>query len=486
MKTRAHMVLYIAIMLIAAPLARAGEPSAREAELVELVQRLEGRLEQVERELGELKSQQQAAAPAVTAAPAGQGGAASSSAATEPLPLDAPQPLQAYWRDGLELKSADGSFSIRVGGRIQLDTAFFDEDSGWARMGAAYPEYGLRDELDGLEFRRSRLSIGGTIYRDMAFRAEYDFAADSPGNDGGRFADVFLELKNLPYLGSLRVGHYQEPFTLEEVTSNRYTTYLERALPNTFAPSFNVGAMARNTLFEERMTWALGLFKTTDDWPSENDSSEEDGYAVTGRVTGLPWKSEDGRRYLHLGASATRRNPDGPFRYRARPEAHLAQAYLDTGTLEVSSLLAYGGETLLVYGPLSLQAEYVRSELDVQSMGERHFDSYYVSGSWFITGESRPYQATEGAPTRLRPTHPFSLRDETKGWGAWEVALRYSSIDLNDGLVRGGEMTDWTFALNWYLNANTRIMLNYILAHPENDLYDGDVEILQTRFQVDF
>lgn len=140
----------------------------------------------------------------------------------------------------------------------------------------------------------------------------------------------------------------------------------------------------------------------------------------------------------------------------------------------------------MVYGPASLQAEYVRSELDVQYMGERHFDSYYVSGSWFLTGESRPYQAAEGAPTRLRPKHPFSLRDETKGWGAWEVALRYSALDLNDGPVRGGEMDDWTFALNWYLNANTRIMLNYIMAHPENDLNDGDVEILQTRFQVDF
>jgi len=478
------MVLYTAIVLIAAPFAAADDASAREAQLADLVQRLEGRLEQVERELSELKSQQQAAAPAVSAAPPGATTAAPAPAKT--LPLDAPQPLEVYWRDGLELKSADGAFSIRVGGRIQLDTAFFDEDSDWARLGAAYPEFGLGDEQDGLEFRRSRLSVGGTIYRDLAFRAEYDFAADSPGNDGGRFADVFLELKNLPYLGTLRIGHYQEPFTLEEVISNRHTTYLERGLTNVFAPSFNVGAMARNSLLDERMTWTLGLFKTTDDWPSENDSSEQDGYAVTGRVTGLPWKSEDGRRYLHLGASATRRNPDGPFRYRARPEAHLAQAYLDTGTLETSSLLAYGGEALLVYGPASLQAEYVRSELDVQDIGERHFDSFYVSGSWFLTGESRPYSAAEGAPTRLRPKHPFSLREETKGWGAWEVALRYSALDLNDGPVRGGEMEDWTFALNWYLNSNTRIMLNYILAHPENDLNDGDVEILQTRFQVDF
>lgn len=469
--------LAAAVVALGAFAAPAGESGTREDDLARLVERLEGRLQQVEQELADLKAAQ---APAPSpAAPVAAPDAA-------PLPLDAPKPLEAYWKDGLELRSADGAFALRVGGRIQLDTAFFDPDAGWARRGATYPEFGLGDEEDGLEFRRSRLSIGGTFYRDLAFRAEYEFAVDSPGNDGGRFADVFLEFKNLPYLGSLRLGHFQEPFTLEDMTSNRYTTFLERSLPNTFAPSFNVGAMARNSLFKDRMTWTLGLFKTTDDWPSENDSSEEDGYAVTGRVTGLPWLAEDGRRYLHLGASATRRNPDGPFRYRARPEAHLAQQYLDTGVLETNSLFAYGAEALLVYGPASLQAEYVRSDLDIEGMGERSFDSYYVSGSWFLTGEHRPYAAAEGVTTRLRPRHPFSLREENRGWGAWEVALRYSWLDLNDGPVRGGEMTDWTLALNWYVNANTRIMLNYIIAQPENDLYDGEVEIFQTRFQVDF
>lgn len=487
MRSRSRTALCLVAILGAAPFAVAEEGTAREAQLTELVQRLEGRLDQVEKELAALKSQQQAAAPSVAAPPAKEAAASPAApAAAAPLALDAPQPLQAYWRDGLELRSQDGSFAIKVGGRVQLDTAFFDEDEGWARRGATYPDFGLADEKDGLEFRRSRLSVGGTIYRDVAFRAEYDFAVDSPGGDGGRFADVFLEIGNLPVVGTLRIGHFQEPFTMDDVTSNRYTTFMERSLPNVFAPSYNVGIMARNNFLKERMSVALGIFKTTDDWPSENDSNEQDGYAVTGRVTGLPWKAEDGRHYLHLGGSFTQRDPDGPFRYRARPEAHLAQAYLDTGVLDTNNVLSYGGEMLLVYGPLSVQGEYVRSQLGIESEGQRDFNSYYLSGSWFITGESRPYAAAEGVPSRIRPKHPFSLRDETRGWGAWELALRYSWLDLNDGPVRGGEMSDWTVALNWYLNANTRIMTNYILAHPENDLFDGNVEIFQTRFQVDF
>lgn len=484
MRYRVTLALIIALCLLLVPSVVAEDGTGREAQLTDLVERLEGRLEQVEKELAALKAQQQVVPPVPAASAAAP--AIAEDSAPKPRPLDAPQPLEAYWKDGLELRSADGAFVFNVGGRFQFDTAFFDTDPQWARRGAEYPEYGLKNELDGLEFRRARLSLGGTIYRDVAYRAEYDFAVDSPGADGGRFADVYLELKNLPYLGSLRIGHTQEPFTLEEMTSYRYLTFLERSLTNTFAPSFNVGIMARNSLLKDQMTWTLGLFKTTDDWPSENDSNEKDGWAVTGRITGQPWKSEDGRRYLHLGASATHRDPDGPFRYRSRPEAHLAQAYLNTGQLETNSVLAYGGEMLMVYGPASLQAEYVRSELDVEDMGNRDFSSYYVSGSWFLTGESRPYSAALGSPTRVRPKHPFSLRDETRGWGAWEVAMRYSRLDLNDGPVRGGEMTDWTFALNWYLNANTRIMLNYIVAEPENDLSDGQVRILQSRVQVDF
>ena len=201
-------------------------------------------------------------------------------------------------------------------------------------------------------------------------------------------------------------------------------------------------------------------------------------------MTGVPWKSEDGRGLIHLGASFTRRNPDGPFTYRSRPESYLAQRYVNTGSIETNSVRVYSVEGAAVYGPLSLQGEYVTAELDTDLWGKRDFDAYYVALSYFLTGEQRPYK--KGAFWRVTPNNNFRFRGEERGWGAWELALRYSHVDLNDGPIRGGEESNWTAAVNWHLNANTRIMMNYIYAQPENLLYDGDLSILQTRFQIDF
>lgn len=152
--------------------------------------------------------------------------------------------------------------------------------------------------------------------------------------------------------------------------------------------------------------------------------------------------------------------------------------------MATNSLVAYDLEAAFVHGPLSLQGEYIVSELDTDLWGGRRFSGYYAALSWFLSGESRPYK--KGAFWRVIPKSSFRMRGEEQGWGAWELALRYSHADLDDGPVRGGKETNITAGVNWYLNANTRVMMNYIHAVPENILYDGNLEILQTRFQVDF
>lgn len=51
----------------------------------------------------------------------------------------------------------------------------------------------------------------------------------------------------------------------------------------------------------------------------------------------------------------------------------------------------------------------------------------------------------------------------SRGIGAWEVAAGYSNTDFDDSPVNS-EMGVTSFALNWYLNANLRMQMNYI--HP--------------------
>jgi phosphate-selective porin OprO/OprP len=259
---------------------------------------------------------------------------------------------------------------------------------------------------------------------------------------------------------------------------------LERALSDVFSPKRNTGLGVANTALNKRLTWAAGVFRDTD---SYGDGSGDGNYNLTARVTGLPWYEEDGRRLAHLGLSYSHRNPDAFIRVRQRPEAHLSNVrFVDTGLFYAKGEDRYSLEAALVYGPLSLQAEYIASSIDTRRHGDVNLDGYYVFGSYVLTGENRRYNTTSGAFGSIHPNRNFSLSSENRGWGAWELTLRYSSLDLNDSGIHGGEEDNVTVGVNWYLNPNTRWMLNYVRANVDHPLYDGAVDILQTRFQFAF
>jgi len=137
----------------------------------------------------------------------------------------------------------------------------------------------------------------------------------------------------------------------------------------------------------------------------------------------------------------------------------------------------------VVLGPASLQGEVVRADAHAggATRGDPTFDAFYVFGSYFLTGEHRPYDLRNGAFVRVHPERNAFSGDG--GLGAIEVACRYSSLDLSDAGVNGGELRSGTLALNWYVNPNTRIMLDSIRASVHGG---GDVQALTLRFHVDF
>lgn len=128
----------------------------------------------------------------------------------------------------------------------------------------------------------------------------------------------------------------------------------------------------------------------------------------------------------------------------------------------------------------------MHSAVDGPLVGDRDFDGYYVFASYFLTGEHRAYRPADGFFDMVKPKSNFAVLGDKKGWGAWEVALRFSNLDLSDGYARGGEEDNVTLGLNWYLNPNTKVMFNYIHAGIDHDLYDDDLDILQARFQFMF
>lgn len=393
-----------------------------------------------------------------------------------------------YWDDGLRFRTKDNNFDIKIGGRFQLDGAVINPDDSTK---AAFPDL----SEDNVEIRRVRVYTSGTIYRNYGFKFQIDFAyLGSEITTDLLYKDIYIDRQNIPYVGTIRVGHQFEPFSLEDETSTKYITFMERALPTlAFDPKRNTGLLLFNTPLNERLWWGAGAFIPVED-DAPFDFGGHSGWNVSGRIAGLPW-FEDKTKLLHLGFSYIHKfrsdstQEDKELVFSATPKAHLAEAMVNTGRLTSDGAGIYNAALALVLGPFSVQGEYYDARVARDTGGNLNFNGFYAYASYFITGESRPYLASEASFGRLYPKRNFDLRG---GWGAWEVALRYSYLDLNDKDIQGGEEKNFTAGLNWYLNPNVLFRFNYIFAHVEDSdagtefLSKGDTNIFQMRFQIEF
>jgi phosphate-selective porin OprO/OprP len=283
------------------------------------------------------------------------------------------------------------------------------------------------------------------------------------------------------------------------LTSSNYTTFMEVPLAvEAFGPFRNIGALGAWTALEERVTAVAGVFLNTGSFSTDGQATDQidnaNGANVTGRVTGLPWYREEGRKLLHLGLSYSHRfrdedEADPSSQFRARPESRLTDDRLvSTGKLHTERQDLVALETAGVYGPLSLQGEYFHTRADSSSAGSLAFRGWYVFAAWVVTGEHRGYDRKWGVTAGVKPRRPFNPRESD--WGAVELACRYSTLDLNDGAVRGGRERNVTAGLNWYLRRKIRIMVNYVHARVEDraapPVDDGRADIVMARFQVGF
>jgi len=366
---------------------------------------------------------------------------------------------------GIEVQSNDGAFSAELGGRLMVDYAHYKEDT--VPLGS------------GTELRRARLDLEGTMYGNWGYELSVDFSDSSQEVE---VKDAYIAYNSLSDY-SILIGHYKEPFSLEEQTSSKYITFMERALPNAFAPGRNIGI--GYATHWEKSSFAAGVFgEAVDDGA---DSEDDEGWALTARATHAPWASK--RKALHLGLAASRREPDESreVKFSERPESHVTDVkYVNTGKItDVGYYVSLGAELAWVAGPLSLQGEYMQTTVSrTTATDDPVISGWYAYASYFLTGESRRYKAKSGKFSKIKPG---------SNTGAWEIALRHSQLNLNDVDITGGEERITTLGLNWYIKSNIRLMLNY--SQVKNDLNaddDGDVigndnpTVFQARMQLHF
>lgn len=368
----------------------------------------------------------------------------------------------------IKFSSDDGKFETTLGGRIQVDAASYDEDNVDL------------DGENGTEFRRARLFVSGKMYDVWGFKAQYDFA----GNEA-EIKDAYISYSGFKP-AKIKVGQFKQPSSLEELTSSKYITFMERSLPVlAFATSRRIGLGADHKT--DHYTWAASVYGQEEG----NDTTGDQGYGAGARMTWAPWNEKT--RVLHLGAWGSWEDPnDNSVRFRARPESHKTSTRLvDTGNIpDPDNFWKAGAEAAVVYGPFSVQGEYfnVAAQSNAPGVSDPDFDGWYAFASWFLTGESRNYK--KGVFGRVTPKSIVGKG----GWGAWELAARYSKINLDDADTDGGEEDNITVGLNWYATKYVRFMANYIRANADPTTsetqglngVDDEPNIFQIRAQIDF
>ena len=352
--------------------------------------------------------------------------------------------------DGAKVEWDDDRY-LRLGGRIHYDMARYDDDVTR-----------LEDDQD---FRRAR-AILRARYDDWQFRADYDVGIV----DGWR--NLYVRYRGWSRK-RLTIGNQVAPFSLDDLVSSNDLTSMERSLASALSPGMLTGVSLRAWGADWSAT--AGVFG---DELSDLDRRTVDGTSVIGRVTWAPVREK--RRVLHLGLAQEYRSVDSneDVRIRARPEARLTDERLvNTDRLAgVDSLWTTGLELMGILDNVRLQSEFVRMGLS-GGPNEADFTGGYVQAGWIVTGERYRYSRSRGVPTSVRP----------KGdWGALELAVRYSTLDLEDGPVTGGEQSQVTAAVSLYLNENLRVSVNYSRydAAPNLDGIDEDGSILMFRFQA--
>jgi phosphate-selective porin OprO/OprP len=337
---------------------------------------------------------------------------------------------------------------------------------------------------DGVELRRARIYAKGDciLLLPVSYELELGYIPNQ-----FYIENSYLAFRNIPLIGELKFGQYQTPMGLESVTSSRDVTFMEEASPlEALAPGVNAGIQIGKPIFGERATWRMGVF-TSGAGQDTGDATKNYGRAII-RLTGLPiYEINPGHpdMLLHLGVSANvSYSGSSSVQYRSRPESHLAPYVLDTGRMDADKAGVVGAEAAWVSGPLSLQGEYLHSWVVEQNGRTPSFDGFYASASWFLTGESRPYNRVEGAFGRVIPKRNFDFRHG--GWGAWEIAGRISYTDLDAEDIHGGRMAMFMGGVNWYLHSHVKWRFDYGFGHVAGRQPEGNLNLFQTRMEIDF
>lgn len=346
---------------------------------------------------------------------------------------------------------------FEIGGQVQVDASFFN--------GAH------NANLKGSESGVRRARLGLSHESKKGWEGEFEIDVDDEANEVS-ITDAYVSYTGFG-LGNITFGKMKEPFGLENTTGSKNINTIERSIvTDAFKPGRNPGLLFSRS--RDLYSFDAGVFKA-----AENEQGL-DSYAVTTRIALHPVNTE--RRLVHLGFSGSERDM-GETRYRINEPLEVAPAanIIESRRIDTDSITQYSLEGALVFGPFSIQTEWMEQEITpLEIEGEQPanttYSGHYVLASYFLTGESRTYK--KGSFSSVKP-----IRES----GAWELVVRSSSIDLDDfeNTVTADTIT---VGVNYYATGRVRLMLHAAKSDIESpvETETGKAESLTFRAQYAF
>jgi phosphate-selective porin OprO/OprP len=376
----------------------------------------------------------------------------------------------------LTVTSGDGKFSASVRGLGQFDAANYSQDSRARNLPAANGP----DLSSGTNFRRAYLGVEGKAFGDWRYNINVNFGGSNGTESPGSIQALWIQYDGLKPV-SVRIGAFPPNTGLEDSVSAQDTIFLERSGPSD---------VIRNLVGGDGRHAASVMYIGEEFFASVSLTGGRVGDAVVfdeqlaaaGRVAYSFKPSADSRIVLSGSVGDLFRAPDTTALPASARTVTIALApeltvdsnrLISTGAVNTDSVFYWGAEVGGNVGPFYASAGYFAYDVNrpQTTLNDFSFSGWYAQATWVLTGEARQWNAENATYRAPKVDKPFTL-DEGGGWGAWEVAARYTNVDLNDDEgsagfampvngVRGGEQEIWTVGLNWYPNQVVRFALDY-------------------------
>ncbi|MGE0682940.1 MAG: porin [Candidatus Binatia bacterium] len=384
-------------------------------------------------------------------------------------------PFTAGYQDGFFVRSADGNFSLRIGGRVSAHGLYQQEDTS---------------QNDSLSMDRVRFYLDGVVFKYWQYKIETDLTSSAG------LRDAYLNFAYSPR-ANVQMGQYKVPFSYEALLSKRYLDLVERSAATLSAvnPSRDIGFMLHGRMGGGLFSYQLAVLNGAGQNRADNNSAKD----VAARFVLAPFNGDKDSVLAGLNAG-------GAVTYGHQPRGNSIAGLSPTGFEFFRAVNVRGdrlrtdGHIAWFYGPFSLTGEYLYTSEERQKLGPNREDlsdfvtmGGYIGGTWLLSGENKVFN---------KPNKPaFIFLDplgKMEGWGSWELAARYETFSLDDeggsgkpGALKRNSLDAARIGLNWYPNPWLRFSLEYMYG-----LYDDAkrsprpghhaVNSILSRIQVEF